>query len=67
VRAIKIEGRQRSVAYIRTVTRVWRQAIDTLAKYPDDRFTVQTEWQEELARISEGGQTTLGPYSRPWK
>ncbi|WP_459827264.1 ubiquinone anaerobic biosynthesis protein UbiU [Hydrogenophilus islandicus] len=67
VRAIKIEGRQRSVAYIRTVTRVWRQAIDTLAKYPDDHFTVQTEWQEELARISEGGQTTLGPYSRPWK
>ncbi|MGC3777873.1 U32 family peptidase, partial [Escherichia coli] len=28
VKAIKIEGRQRSAAYIDQVTRVWRQAID---------------------------------------
>ena len=66
VRAIKIEGRQRSVAYVRTVTQVWRRAIDALTANPE-RYTVQTEWQNELARISEGNQTTLGPYSRPWK
>lgn len=66
VRAIKIEGRQRSVAYVRTVTRVWRQAIDALAEH-SERFSVLAQWQEALARISEGCQTTLGPYSRPWK
>jgi putative protease len=28
VRAVKIEGRQRSPAYVAQVTRVWREAID---------------------------------------
>ena len=28
VRAVKIEGRQRSPAYVASVTRVWREAID---------------------------------------
>lgn len=63
VRAVKIEGRQRSPAYVAQVTRVWRAAIDSLGKH----FEVQPEWSTQLARHAEGNQTTLGAFSRPWK
>jgi len=32
IRAIKIEGRQRSPAYVAQVTKVWREAIDLCQK-----------------------------------
>jgi len=64
VRAVKIEGRQRSPAYVAQVTRVWREAIDALK---GGRFAPRTEWQAALARHAEGSQTTLGAFSRPWK
>jgi putative protease len=63
VRAVKIEGRQRSPAYVAQVTRVWRAAIDSLGKH----FEVKPEWSTQLARHAEGSQTTLGAFSRPWK
>jgi putative protease len=66
IRSLKIEGRQRSPAYVAQITRVWRAAIDTLKKDPD-RFTVQHEWQQVLSSLSEGSQTTLGAYHRKWK
>lgn len=64
--AIKIEGRQRSPAYVAQVVRVWREALD---HYRDAgaAFSPKREWQEVLARVSEGSQTTLGAYSRPWQ
>ncbi len=63
VKALKIEGRQRSPAYVASVTRVWREALDALA---DGRFEVRADWQHELAKLSEGAQTTLGAYHRSW-
>jgi putative protease len=66
VRAIKIEGRQRSPAYVAQVTAVWRAAIDSLQLAPGS-FSVRPEWQAVLDRHSEGGQQTLGAFSRPWK
>jgi len=66
VAAIKIEGRQRSPAYVAAVTRVWRQAIDACLR-DARRFTVQGYWADELRRMSEGQQVTLGAYHRPWK
>jgi O2-independent ubiquinone biosynthesis protein UbiU len=66
VKAIKIEGRQRSPIYVETVTRVWRQAIDECEQNPQ-RFRVKPAWQEALAEVSEGRQCTLGAYHRPWK
>ena len=66
VKAIKIEGRQRSPVYVETVTRVWREALDDCAREPQ-RFRVKPAWQEALAGISEGRQCTLGAYHRPWK
>jgi len=64
--AIKIEGRQRSPAYVAQVTRVWRQAIDSCRADPS-RYTVRPDWQADLAKVAEGLQNTLGAYHRPWK
>lgn len=66
VRAIKIEGRQRSPAYVEQVTRVWRAAIDRLQS-GDAPFTVQPDWMAALNKVSEGQSHTLGAYYRPWK
>lgn len=65
IRAVKIEGRQRSAAYVAQVTRVWRQAIDAVLANDRD-FGVQAEWDATLAHLSEGQQTTLGAYHRQW-
>ena len=66
VAAIKIEGRQRSPAYVAAVTRIWRSAIDAHAKNPL-LFAVQADWANGLARVAEGQQHTLGAYHRKWK
>jgi putative protease len=63
--ALKIEGRQRGQAYVASVTKVWRQAIDRLGSRPQD-WSPDEAWQRELARHAEGRQTTLGPYHRSW-
>jgi len=66
VRAVKIEGRQRSPAYVAQVTRVWREAIDA-AQREGARFAPRREWMVALDRHAEGSQHTLGAFSRPWK
>lgn len=66
VRAIKIEGRQRSPAYVAKVTQVWREAIDLLRNDPS-HYQTQSRWHRVLAELSEGSQTTLGAYSRNWQ
>jgi O2-independent ubiquinone biosynthesis protein UbiU len=66
VKAIKIEGRQRSPAYVAQVTRVWREAIDLCAANPH-RFTPKRDWMASLDQVAEGQQHTLGAYHRPWK
>lgn len=66
IRAIKIEGRQRSPAYVAQVTKVWREAIDSCRRDPA-HFVPKAAWMAELNKVSEGQSTTLGAYNRPWK
>lgn len=66
IAAIKIEGRQRSPAYVAQVTRVWRAAIDAARRDPDG-FRALPAWMAELNKVSEGAMHTLGAYYRPWK
>jgi putative protease len=66
VSAIKVEGRQRSPAYVAQVTRTLRAALDELGKGAE-RFAVQPAWQAELGKVAEGTQVTLGAYNRPWR
>ncbi len=66
VSAIKIEGRQRSPAYTAKVTRVWRAALDR-CKQDLGHYRMEASWLQELGRLSEGAQTTLGAYHRSWQ
>jgi putative protease len=65
VRAVKIEGRQRSPAYVEQVTRVWRAALDAAAA-GSGRYAVQPAWMATLGHLAEGQQHTLGALERPW-
>ncbi|MDR0674230.1 MAG: U32 family peptidase [Zoogloeaceae bacterium] len=69
VAALKIEGRQRSPAYVAQVTRVMRAALDSAfdAVRRGVAYQVDTLWQSELARVAEGQHVTLGAYNRPWR
>lgn len=66
IKAIKLEGRQRSPAYVAQVAQVWREAIDAVKADPSG-FKPHPRWQSTLAGVSEGSQTTLGAYHRPWQ
>ena len=66
IAGVKIEGRQRSIAYVTEVTRVWRAAIDRVCGSPD-AFKVDPSWHARLRKLSEGQSQTLGAYHRPWK
>lgn len=66
ISSLKIEGRQRSPAYVTQITQVWRAAIDAVMQDPA-HFLVQQHWQQVLNNLAEGSQTTLGAYHRKWK
>lgn len=66
IASVKIEGRQRSPAYVTEVTRIWRQAIDRFKSNPNN-FVTDPKWLKALGGLSEGSQTTLGAYHRKWQ
>lgn len=66
IASVKIEGRQRSPAYVTEVTRIWRQAIDRYKSNPNN-FVADPKWLKALGGLSEGSQTTLGAYHRKWQ
>jgi len=66
IASVKIEGRQRSPAYVEQVTKTWRMAIDRYKQNPD-QYEVEQQWMATLANLSEGTQTTLGAYHRKWQ
>ncbi len=66
VASVKIEGRQRSPAYVEQVTSTWRAAIDRYLANPA-AYQVEDAWNRTLANVSEGTQTTLGAYHRKWQ
>ena len=66
VAAIKIEGRQRSPAYVAEVTRIWRAAMNECGANAA-RFPARPHGKAGLTRLTEGQQVTLGAYDRKWK
>lgn len=66
VKAIKVEGRQRSPAYVAQVTRVLRAALDACARDPA-HYAPRAEWISALDRVAEGRQHTLGALERAWQ
>jgi collagenase-like PrtC family protease len=59
VRAIKIEGRQRSPAYVAQVTKVWREAIDSCRDNPH-RYSAKAGLDEWLGQGGRGPATHFG-------
>lgn len=51
VDSLKIEGRMKSVHYAATVTKVYREAVDSYLADPE-HYEVKPEWIEELKKIS---------------
>lgn len=66
VSAIKVEGRQRSPAYVAQVTRVLRQALDAAEANPES-YAPRAEWVAALDRVAEGSTHTLGALDRQWQ
>lgn len=61
--SLKIEGRMKSVYYVATVVKAYRQALDAYQADPQG-YQVRQEWLEELDKISHRPYTT-GFYFAP--
>ena len=57
VDSLKIEGRMKSVHYVASVTKAYRQALDVYAEDPE-HFAVDPAWLEELGKCSHRSYTT---------
>lgn len=66
IQAVKIEGRQRSPAYVAKVTQIWREALDQAKQNPEN-YLPRQQWRSELTNLSEGSTTTIGAYHRAWQ
>ncbi|MFN3746953.1 MAG: peptidase U32 family protein [Hyphomicrobiaceae bacterium] len=60
VKALKIEGRQRSRAYMRTVVASFRAALDAMARGAEIPLGA-------LVQLSEGQSATCGAYLKTWR
>ncbi len=57
IRALKIEGRMKTINYLASTVKVYREALD--AYYADPAsYTVEKQWIEELASVSHRGYCT---------
>lgn len=65
IRGVKIEGRQRSPAYVAQVTKLMRLALDGCLQ--DRSGTAPTDVIASLDGLAEGRTHTLGAYHRPWQ
>jgi len=61
VTALKIEGRQRSRAYVSKVVSTYRKILDDFAK------GIEPENISSLYEMSEGGKQTTGAYKKGWR
>ncbi len=57
VQSFKIEGRMKSVHYLATVVRVYREALNLFASNPSE-YKVSGTWTQELEKVASRGYTT---------
>ena len=62
--SLKIEGRMKSVFYVATVVRAYRQAIDAYYEDPEG-WTFKEEWLEELKKVSNRHFTNGFYFNKP--
>jgi len=57
VRSIKIEGRMKSIHYVASTVKTYREAIDSYYDHPN-HFEIKQDWIDELNKISHRGYCT---------
>lgn len=55
--SLKIEGRMKSVHYVATVVKAYREAIDSFSANPDE-YQFRQEWIDEIKKVSHREYTT---------
>lgn len=53
----KIEGRMKSIHYLATVVKAYREAMDAYFQNPEG-YQFQSHWEDELRKVSDRGFTT---------
>ena len=64
INSFKIEGRMKSIHYVATVVKVYRQALDAWIAAPDE-YAIRDEWWQELEKISHRPYTTGFYFGKP--
>lgn len=64
VTSLKIEGRMKSVHYVASVVKAYRQAIDSYCEN-SAQFKIQPEWIDELHKVSHRAYTTGFYFNKP--
>lgn len=62
--SFKIEGRMKSIHYVATVVKTYREAIDAYYRDPEG-YVFQKEWLEEVSKVSDREYTTGFYFSKP--
>lgn len=62
--SFKIEGRMKSVHYVATVVKAYREAIDSYLEAPDN-WECKREWMEELKKVSHRKYSTGFYFGNP--
>lgn len=58
ISSFKIEGRMKSIHYVSTVVKAYRQAIDTYFHDPEQYYAETGKWLEEIMKVSHRDYTT---------
>ncbi len=64
--SFKIEGRMKSINYVGSVIKIYREALDTYYKDPKNFKTLES-WKEELSYVSNRKYTTAFYFNEPDK
>ncbi|MGI6554154.1 MAG: peptidase U32 family protein [Bacillota bacterium] len=62
--SLKIEGRMKSVHYVATVVKNYREAIDSFLEDPDN-WQCRPQWLEELKKVSHRAYSTGFYFNKP--
>jgi len=58
INSVKIEGRMKTLSYLSSVIKTYREALDKYSDNPDN-FTVDIKWMDELKKVSNREYTTF--------
>ena len=58
INSVKIEGRMKTLSYLSSVIKTYREALDSYSKDPEN-YKIDPNWMEELKKVSNRGYTTF--------